>query len=200
MNHILRAIVGTSLVLSLVSCSEKDSATDRPDTTTGATTHVDEEPDTTTGATQPSEGSIVKGRIGTGTIIVDGMTYNDAYGIDFNKDGYLEFRIVNNGTTLRWEPADADGNLPRGPAMSGGQIAVLQKHTTISPTLDYSTSSFANLPETSALPEKFYVAFRLAFDSVHYGWAKVKYKDGELEWDKCAYCTTPGTTLTAGDD
>ena len=58
----------------------------------------------------------------------------------------------------------------------------------------------AGLPENSTLPEKFYVAFRLDFGATYYGWAKVKYEDGELEWDKCAYNTTAGGTITAGDD
>ena len=182
----------------MAACSDKEN--DKPDTTSGAT-HPTEEPDTISGSTRPAEGTIVKGRIGIGTIALDGMTYTDAYGIDLNRDGYLEFRIINNGTSLQWEPADADGNMLRGPAMSNGRIATLQKHSTIGNNLEYSTSIFANLPETGTLPEKFYVGCRFPMDDgIHYGWVKVKYDDGELEWDKCAYITTPSASLTAGDD
>lgn len=186
------------LMLSLAACGDKDN--EKLDTITGSTRPAGEEPDTISGGTRPAEGSIVKGRIGLGTITVDGQTYTNAYGIDFNKDGYLEFRIINNGSALQWEPADADGNLVRGPAMQNGSIALLQKHATIGSNLEYSTSIYANLPDNSTLPERFYVAFRLGFGATFYGWAKVKYEDGELEWDKCAYNTTAGGTITAGDD
>lgn len=186
--------------MCMTACGDKDNGNDnQPDTTSGATTHS-EEPDTTTGATSPAEGTVVNGRIGTGTITIDGQTYTDVYGIDFNKDGILEFRIVNGGTSLQWQSADADGELVVGPAMDGDKIATLQKHSTIGPSLNYSTSVLADLPATSYLPEKFYVACRLNYGHTCYGWIKVKYDDGELEWDKCAYCTTPNASITAGDD
>ena len=180
-------MLAVALVLSLTSCSDKDN---EKNTST----------DTTTGATRPAEGSIVKGSIGIGTITIDGQTYTDAYGIDFNKDGILEFRIVAGGTSLQCEPANGSGDAVRGVAMVGDRIATLQKHATISSSLTYSTSLLSTLPESGSLPEKFYVAFRMDFDGIHYGWAKVKYENGELEWDKCAYCTTANAPLTAGDD
>lgn len=184
MKYLNKILVALMLSLAFTTCDEKDN----------------ERNDTTSGSTRPAEGSIVKGRIGLGTITNDGMTYTDAYGIDFNKDGYLEFRIINNGTALQWEPANAEGILVRGPAMQNGRIALLQKHATIGSNLEYSTSIFAGLPDNSTLPEKFYVAFRLDFGATYYGWAKVKYEDGEFEWDKCAYNTTAGGAITAGDD
>ena len=201
MKKILGTFMAAALMVFMVACSDKDNGNDnQPDTTTGATTPADDEPDTTSGATSPAEGSVVKGRIGTGTITIDGQTYTDVYGIDFNKDGILEFRIVNDGTSLQWQPADGSGEMVVGPAMSGDRIATLQKHATIGPSLHYSTSILADLPEVNSLPEKFYVACRLSFGHTCYGWVKVKYDDGELEWDKCAYCTTPNASLTAGDD
>jgi hypothetical protein len=198
MNRIFRTLMAAVMVFSMAACSDDDHD-HRPDTTSGATRH-EETPDTTSGATTPAEGSIVKGRIGVGSITIDGQTFTDVFGIDFNKDGILEFRIVNDGTSLQCQPTNADGILVRGVAVSGGTIATLQKHATIGPSLNYSTTAFASLPALASLPEKFYVAFRLDFGGTCYGWAKVKYKNGSLEWDKCAYCTTPNATLTAGDD
>lgn len=199
MKHLFRTLMAAALLLTLSACSDDDDD-HRPDTTSGATTPHTETPDTTSGATTPAEGSVAKGRIGTGTFTLDGQTYTDVYGIDFNKDGILEFRIVNNGTALQCEPANASGTLIRGVALSGSNIALIQKHATIGPALSYSTSILSNLPSTASLPEKFYVAFRLGFNGTCYGWAKVKYDDGEIKWDKCAYCTTPNASLTAGDD
>ncbi len=186
-----KLVAVAALLMFAISCT-KNMSDDGSDATSGATPPSS---DATTGATQTS-GSIVKGRIGTGTITIDGQTVTDAYGLDFNKDGVLEFRIVNYGTTLQWEPANASS----GPAMRDGRIALLQKHAPIGPSLDYAAATPALLPTTESLTEKFYVAFRLTFDSVYYGWAKVKYKNGKLEWDKCAYYTAPNATLTAGDD
>lgn len=205
MKRIYSTLFATILSLSLSACSDYNEnfheGADRPDTISGSTRPNDEDPDTISGSTRPAEGSIVKGRIGTGTIALDGMTYTDAYGIDFNKDGYLEFRIINNGNSLQWEPATSEGDLVQGPAMSNGNIATLQKHSTIGSNLEYSTSILANLPTVSSLPEKFYVGCRFTLsDGIHYGWVKVKYDDGELEWDKCAYNTTPSASITAGDD
>lgn len=194
-------LLATLMLMAMTACGDKDTDNNNnnPDTVSGSTIPV-EDPDTVSGSTRPAEGAVVKGRIGTGTITIGGQTYTDAYGIDFNKDGYLEYRIVNSGTALQWEPSDANGNTVYGPAMSNGKIATLQKHSSIGPSLDYATSSLVELPETGSLPEKFYVAFRLNYGTTHYGWVKVKYDDGELEWDKCAYNTTPNGTITAGDD
>ena len=190
------AIVAIFIVASLVACGDKDNDnSDNPDTISGSTRPNEEEPDTISGSTRPADGTIVKGRIGTGTFTLNGQTEQNAYGIDFNKDGVLEYRIVYEGEGLSYEAAS--NNV----VISSGLIATLAKHTSINASSNFAGNGNSSLPAVSSLPEKFYVGCRFTLsDGVHYGWVKVKYDDGELEWDKCAYNTTSSASLTAGDD
>ena len=109
MKKIFVPLMVAAMCLVFTSCSDygegdfHNGADDQPDTVSGSTIPNEEpEPDTTTGAT--SEGSMAKGRIGTGSFTFGGQTVGDAYGIDLDKDGRLEYRIIEGGTAL--QPAD----------------------------------------------------------------------------------------------
>ncbi len=200
------ALMAAAMLL-FSSCEEKETApvdttsgvtrpADEPDTTSGSTRPADDEPDTTTGSTRPAEGSIAEGRIGIGSFTVDGQTVQNVYGIDFNRDGILEYRIVDNGLSLTYDTAENNVVVT-----ASGELSMLQKHSAINATLNYGGNGSTPLPALSSLPEKSYVGCCLMMsDGIHYGWIKVKYDDGELEWDECAYNTTPGAQITAGDD
>ena len=190
------SFVALLLAASLVACGDKDNdKSTNPDTVSGSTRPDEETPDTTSGSTRPAEGAIVKGRIGTGTFTLDGQTEQNVYGIDFNKDGVLEYRIVSAGEGLMY---DAAGN---NVVISSGVIATLAKHTSINASSYFAGDGNSSLPALGSLPEKFYVGCRFTLsDGIHYGWVKVKYDDGELEWDKCAYNTSLSSSITAGDD
>ena len=178
--------------MALAACGDKDSG--NPDTVSGGT-RPPEEPDTISGSTRPADGAVVKGTIGYGTFTLDGVTQQGAYGIDFNKDGILEYSITDDGMSLTYN-ASANNIV-----VSSNCIAPLSKHSSINATCNYAGSGHTPLAALSALPEKFYVGCRIRLtDGMHYGWIKVKYDDGELEWDKCAYNTTPNGPVTAGDD
>ena len=189
-----------AMSLLLGSCTDygenfHEGADDKPDTVSGSTRPADDDPDTVSGSTRPADGSVVKGRIGTGSITIDGQTYTDVYGIDFNKDGVLEYRIIGNGVSLVYNVSD--NNV----VVSSGCIATMAKHSSVNAMCNFAGDGNTPLPSLGSLPEKFYVGCRITLsDGVHYGWVKVKYDDGELEWDKCAYNTSPDSPVTAGDD
>ena len=198
MKHLFRTLMAAALLLSLSACSDDDDD-HRPDTTSGATTPHTETPDTTSGATTPAEGSVAKGRIGTGTFIdYDGTTVSNAYGIDFNKDGQLEFRISDDRKYVSYVWSENGNNI----ANAENQwdiIEPMDKGASVYSGCRWEGQGDAMLPDN--LPEKFYVGFRIRLgDTIHYGWAKVEYENGTLEWDKCAYNTVPSITAFCGED
>jgi len=205
--RILSMVLMAAAMMLFAGCEEKEEAptntnggvtrpADEPDTTSGSTRPSDDEPDTTTGSTRPAEGAIAEGRIGIGSFTADGQTVQNVYGIDFNRDGVLEYRIVDNGLALTYD--NIENNVV---VTASGELSMLQKHSAINSTLNYGGNGNTSLPALYTLPEKSYVACCLTMsDGIHYGWIKVKYDDGELEWDECAYNTVPGATITAGDD
>lgn len=182
-------ILCAALILSATTaCKEKDGKGNTNDST-----------DVNTGATTQEE-NMVKGRIGNGTFVTFDNQTISAYGIDFNKDGQLEFCISDDRTAITYIYSE-DGNNVVNAESQWDIIDPLEKRHAIHSGCRWEGQGDAVLPELNTLPEKFYVGFRFMLDSVkHYGWAKVKYKDGELEWDKCAYNVLPSKTAFAGED
>lgn len=185
MKNIWRTLVAVMLIGSMAACGDKDNDNDdAPDTVSGATTH---------------EEDMAKGRIGTGTFIdYNGATVSNAYGIDFNKDGQLEFRISDDRKYVSYVWSENGNNI----ANAENQWDIIEpmaKGASVYSGCRWEGQGDAMLPDN--LPEKFYVGFRIRLgDTIHYGWAKVEYENGTLEWDKCAYNTVPSITAFCGED
>lgn len=196
------------MLMSMAACGDKDNNRQLPtggdttateeetDTVSGSTRPADEEePDTISGSTRSAEGDIKKGTIGYGSFTLDGQTQQGAYGIDFNRDGVLEYRIDSDAMSLTYNASD--NNI----VVLSGYIATMAKHSAINSSCNFAGDGHTPLPALGSLPEKFYVGCRFMLaDGLHYGWVKVEYEDDGLEWDKCAYNTAPNRPVTAGDD
>ena len=192
MKSINLIILATAIALLMICCGEKESPA--VDTTSGSTIPSGE-PDTVSGSTRPTDGDVVKGKIGYGSFTIGNETVQNAYGIDFNKDGVLEYCISQDGMSLVFN--HQQNNVVE----ASGYIALISKHSTISASCLFGENDTLQLPSSSQLPEKFYVGCRITMaDGVHFGWVKVKTEDEGLEWDKCAYNTVANASLTAGDD
>ncbi|MCR4829733.1 MAG: hypothetical protein K5864_09790 [Bacteroidales bacterium] len=184
MKYLVRTMLAVMLLAATAACGD-DENDNEPDANSGATTH---------------EEDMAQGTIGNGTFVTfDGQSVN-AYGIDFNKDGQLEFRISGNGEYVDYVWSEGGPNIVNNAEM-WDLIEPLEKGDQVYSGCHWDGQGDAMLPEVSTLPEKFYVGFRfLLSDGIHYGWAKVEYDDGQLEWSKCAYNTKPSVTAFAGED
>ena len=189
MKNTLKTIAAITLISTMAACgNDKENTTpantDSADVVSGATTHEDD---------------MAKGKIGTGTYIdYDGTVTNDAYGIDFNKDGQLEFRISDDRQYVSYVWSE-NGNNIANVEEQWDIIDPMEKGASVYSGCHWDGQGDAMLPAN--LPEKFYVGFRIRMnDTIYYGWAKVKYKDNEIDWDKCAYNTVPSITAFCGED
>lgn len=187
MKQILKTMAAAMIMCAMVGCGDKDdnhANNDTTDATSGATTHEDD---------------MAKGRIGNGTYIeYDGSEISNAYGIDFDKDGTLEFRISDDRQYVSYVWSDGGNNIVNAEEQ-WDIIEPMEKGASVNSGCRWEGQGDAMLPYD--MPEKFYVGFRFRLNNaIHYGWAKVKYEDGEVEWDKCAYNTKPGITAFCGED
>lgn len=187
MKRIPTLIAAAMLLCSLAACGEKDndnSNNNGNDTISGATTHED---------------NMAEGRIGLGTFVdYSGTALNNVYGIDFDKDGNLEFRISDDHQYISYVWSENGNNIVN----ADGEwdiVEPLTKGASVNSSCRWDGQGDAMLPAN--LPEKFYVGFRFRLhDAIHYGWAKVKYENNNLEWDECAYNTVPSATAICGED
>lgn len=187
MKQILRTMVAAIIVCTMASCVDKDddhSDNDSHDATTGATTHEDD---------------MAKGRIGNGIYIdTDGTAIDSAYGIDFDKDDTLEFRISNDRQYVSYVWSEGGNNIANAEEQ-WDLIEPMGKGASVYSGCRWEGQGDAMLPYN--MPNKFYVGFRIHMnDTIHYGWAKVKYENGEVNWTKCAYNTVPSITAFCGED
>jgi hypothetical protein len=131
-----------------------------------------------------------------GATIVRGTI--SSQGIDMDNDGTLDFRLSADGTYLSYDWSEGGNNIVNS-AAQWDIIDPLQKNTLIGPNSRFEGQGDAMLELGSATPEKFYVGLRFLHQGqLHYGWVKAKYDDGELEWDKCAFHSSPNTAIKAG--
>lgn len=155
---------------------------------------------------------IVNGRIGQGNINVSGMQWNDVYGIDFDNDGTLEFRLSDfegvDGSQLNayisydWTEG---GNNVMADAEIWDYVAVLTAGSVIDANGNFAGYGDAMFEDLGSVPERIFVGFRIQLsDGVHYGWAEATVEavensnDIRLNWTACAYNTTPGGAIAAG--
>lgn len=168
--------------------------------------------------------AVVVGTIGNGTYVDYENNSSEAYGLDFNSDGFVEFTLnpgfvfsnfdaVCNNCIIMFNAANDVNNVwASGTADEGWDlIQSLTANTSIGSTgnwialgdtylIDNANNDNPLLP----LNQDAYVGFRFKIgNNTHYGWAKVRMTgnatDGyNAEWLQCAYESTPGTPIAAG--
>lgn len=171
-----------------------------------------------------SKASVVIGTVGNGTYMDYANDPTDAYGLDFNNDGQLEFTLnagflfsnteavcsncylifnTNNGVNNVWTKGTADGGWD-----------LVQSHNAnvlVGSTGNFIAYGDANLIDNAnndepllPLNQDSYVAFRFQINgNTHYGWAKVRMTGDatngyNAEWIQCAYENTPNASINNG--
>ena len=122
-----------------------------------------------------------------------------AYGIDFDGDGYLEFKIADGNLekdyiTYVW--TDGGNNVC---ASSAGwdYAALLTRGTSIGPSSAWDGQGDAMIDVTGTG----YIAFRVKLNNqVHYGWAEISISSTAVTWVKAYYETMPNAAISAGDE
>lgn len=176
MKRIILTLSAAALLLSFVACGDKE--TDEPDTTSGATSET-----------------LKAGTIGNGTITIAGYTEN-AYGVDFDKDGVLEFKISGEYIAYNWTEG---GNNIVNKANQWDYIEPIGTSIVIDANSRFEGQGDAMFEDITSLPELFFIGCRFMLsDGIHYGWIKMKKVNGELEWGEAVYRTTPGVSITTG--
>ena len=154
---------------------------------------------------------ITQGRIGTGDITISGTDWPDVYGLDFDNDGTLEFRIQDfDGGS--WDPTITNGYLSYNWTDGGNNIAAATDYAeligagvTINSSTEFGGAGDATIESTSLAAGTYYMGFRISLsDGVHYGWAECTVAengdDYDITWTKCYYNATVGEAITTGDE
>ena len=154
---------------------------------------------------------IANGRIGTGNITIAGTEWTDVYGIDFNNDGILEFRLsdfsgvegnqVNAYISYNW--TEGGNNVVSDPEV-WDYAAVLASGQVVDANSTFGGYGDATFQDLTTVPERIFVGFRILLaDGVHYGWAEAvvstSASDIVLNWVACSYNTTPNAPVTIGN-
>lgn len=145
---------------------------------------------------------IRQGSIGNGTYTDwDGTQVPNIYGLDFNNDGNVEFKISDFATShdyIIYNWTDGGNNVV---ASNEGwdYAAALTQGTTIGPSSAWDGQGDCMITTTS--PSQYYLGFRIRLtDGVHYGWALVTASASEITWVKIFYQATVGASINAGDE
>lgn len=154
---------------------------------------------------------IANGRVGNGNITIAGTEWTNVYGIDFNNDGILEFRLsdfsgvegnqVNAYISYNW--TEGGNNVVSDPEV-WDYAAVLAAGQVVDANSTFGGYGDATFQDLTTAPERIFVGFRILLaDGVHYGWAEAvvstSASDIVLNWVACAYNTTPNAPVTIGN-
>lgn len=153
---------------------------------------------------------IANGRIGNGNINIAGTEWTDVYGIDFNNDGVLEFRLSDfSGVTgtqtnayISYNWTENGNNIVADPDM-WDYVAILASGTVIDANSNFAGYGDATFQDLGTAPRHFFVGFRISLaDGIHFGWAEAVVEtlgdDINLNWVACAYNTAPNAPVAAG--
>lgn len=159
-----------------------------------------------------AEAQVTAGRVGDGNITVYGMTYTNVFGLDFDNDGELEFKIsdfsgsptIYNGA-FEYDYEDGGSNI----LADEGQwdyVGVLDAGVTVSSA---SADLFAGYGDAYFNTENIvtgtrYLGFRIKLsDGVHYGWAEYTMTqegdDYRATFNSCYYNATVGESIVTGE-
>lgn len=185
MKTITRILMATMLVFAMAACGEKENNKPIEDNVDGGNVDV----------TNP----IKVGRIGNGPITINGETLNNVYGVDFNNDGTLEFRIGGE-YPFYYIAYDflSQCNIVN-IADQWDYIQLLKYGDTICDYSRFEGQGDASFKDPESLPTDFYIGCRVAIDNkIHYGWIKVENTGQNLNWKECAYNSNPSEGIKAG--
>ncbi|MBP5759559.1 MAG: hypothetical protein J6W45_09180, partial [Bacteroidales bacterium] len=144
---------------------------------------------------------IRQGVIGNGVFEDSDGNPSTVYGLDFNDDGHLEFKlstysITNDYIIYNWTDG---GNNVCNSSMGWDYAAALSQGTAIGPSSNWEGQGDCMV--NSTYPSQYFLGFRIRLDDgVHYGWAMVNVSSTELNWVKIYYQATPGMAINAGDE
>lgn len=162
-------------------------------------------------ATLWASATIVQGTIGNGSYTSWDNTTSTQYGIDFNNDGTLEFKLAENATYLEFNWVNGGTNIWVVGNVNQGDWdvpQVLANGTSIGSNGNWEAQgdcSLAGWGETPNIPvgQNVFIGFRIKLsDGTHYGWGKVSISGSGYEytanWQGVYYETTPNTPISAG--
>ena len=144
---------------------------------------------------------IRQGVIGTGVFTEFDGTPTTTYGLDFDDDGHLEFKLSTYSITndyIIWTWSDGGNNVCNS-SMGWDYAAALSQGTAIGPSSNWEGQGDCMVNAT--YPSQYFLGFRIRLDDgVHYGWAMVNVSSTALNWVKIYYQATPGVAINAGDE
>lgn len=150
---------------------------------------------------------VQQGTIGTGSFIDwSGSAIDDIYGLDFNNDGTIEFRITygytdmgdeieNGGITFAW--TEGGNNIVTPSEEQWDQVKNLADGTQVGPNSGWYAQGDAYLGFEPAIN----VGFRILIGGqVHYGWGKVAVNTsaGVADWQEIYYQAAANTPISVG--
>lgn len=197
----LMGLVLLAGALSLASCTKEEENNPNNGNNTG---------DNNGGNTS----TIARANIGSGTF----GDWGTVEGLDFNKDGNLEYRFatgyteegdyIENGSldfSANW--SENGMNIVTMGTMNTGnwdKIKTLTSGTTIDGSCTYGAEGDAAIDATSGATSV-YVGLRIKLgNNIHYGWAHANVATGSgdyayvVTWDEAYYNTTPNAAIKAG--
>lgn len=142
---------------------------------------------------------ITRGTIGNGSFTDYSGYTSQAYGIDFNNDGNIEFKIADgdlekNYITYAWSNG---GNNVCASSEGWDYAALLSRGTSIGASSAWDGQGDAMINATG----NGYIAFRIKLNNqVHYGWAEINISSTAVTWVKAFYQATPNQAINAGDE
>ncbi len=159
-------------------------------------------------ATIVTSASIVQGRIGNGAFNDPYVPNANAYGLDFNNDGELEFSLSYNNTSVAYTYEENGTNIWNEPDNWDipYNVPVGTVIGSVSSWGGYGDCAITGWSGPSALPVEtdVYLGMRIKYaDGLHYGWAKVRISGTEgnysAEWIEIYYETEANTSINAGE-
>ena len=141
------------------------------------------------------------GSIGYGTFTDFDGSVSTVYGLDFDNDGHLEFRLLTANIptdNLYYVWTDGGHNVCNS-SMGWDYAAALTQGTPIGPSSNWEGQGDCTV--TATYPSQYFIGFRIRLDDgVHYGWAMVNVSETAVNWVDIYYQTTPGMAINAGDE
>lgn len=146
-----------------------------------------------------------QGSVTTGSFIDwSGTTIDDIYGLDFNNDGTVEFRITygytdmggeieNGGLTFSW--TEGGNNIVTPSEEQWDHVKNLAEGTSVGPNSGWYAQGDAYL----GLEPSINVGFRILIGGqVHYGWGLVSVSNNLATWQEIYYQEAPNTPISVG--
>ena len=141
------------------------------------------------------------GLVGYGAFTDFDGSVSTVYGLDFDNDGHLEFKISTNNITndyIIWSWSEGGNNVCNS-SMGWDYAAALSQGTPIGPSSNWEGQGDCMVNET--YPSQYFIGFRFRRDDgVHYGWAMVNVSSSAVNWVDIYYQATPGMAINAGDN